>query len=268
MIKRFYKLQYFIVDAFAERVFTGNPAAVFILEDLISDDILQEIASEMNLSETAYLFREKDIYSLRWFSPVREVDLCGHATLASAHVLWEKGMLGLDQAARFSTKSGTLVARNVDSCIEMDFPPDVPYTADCPAEIIDGLKIIPVYTGKSSFDYFIEVGSEDIVRNIVPDIEIIKKVDCRGIIVTSTAKSRGCDFVSRFFAPRFGIPEDPVTGSAHCALGPYWSVKLKRSELAGYQASKRGGVVKVKVTGHGVVLGGKAKIVAAGEFFV
>jgi len=268
MIKRFYKLKYFIVDAFAERVFTGNPAAVVILEDFISDNILQEIASEINLSETAYLFRKKDIYSLRWFSPVREVDLCGHATLAYAHVLWEKGIMGLDQIARFNTRSGMLVARNIDNCIEMDFPLDVPDITECPEEIINGLQITPVYTGKSRFDYFIEVGSEDIVRSIVPDIEIIKKVDCRGIIVTSNAKSIDYDFISRFFAPRFGISEDPVTGSAHCALGPYWSRKMKKSNLVGYQASKRGGSVKVKVTQRGVVLSGEARIVAAGEFFV
>ncbi len=261
-------MKYFIVDAFAERAFEGNPAAVVMLEKLVSDDILQKIASEMNLSETAYLLREKGIYSLRWFSPVREVDLCGHATLASAHVLWTEGILDQDQEARFDTKSGTLTARRVDDLIEMDFPLDVPEVSECPEEIMDGLGVTPVYVGKSRFDYLVEVGSQEVVEGIDPDIEVIKKIDCRGIIVTSTTQNKCYDFVSRFFAPRFGIPEDPVTGSAHCALGPYWSSKTNKTELVGYQASRRGGVVKMRVTESNVVLGGKARVVAAGEFFV
>lgn len=261
-------MKYFIVDAFAERAFEGNPAAVFMLEELVSDDVLQKIASEINLSETAYLFREKDIYSLRWFSPVREVDLCGHATLASAHVLWAKGILDQDQEARFNTKSGTLTARHVDDLIEMDFPLDVPEVSECPEEIMDGLEVTPVYVGKTRFDYLVEVESQEVVEGIHPNIEVIKKIDCRGIIVTSTTKNKCYDFVSRFFAPRFGISEDPVTGSAHCALGPYWSKKTNKSELVGYQASRRGGVVKMRVTESSVVLGGKARVVAEGEFFV
>lgn len=261
-------MKYFIVDAFADRAFEGNPAAVFMLEGLVSDDVLQKIASEINLSETAYLFRKKGVYSLRWFSPAREVDLCGHATLASAHVLWEKGILDRDQKAKFDTKSGTLTARRVDDLIEMDFPLDVPEVSECPEEIMDGLRVTPVYVGKTSSDYLVEVESEEIVEGIEPNIEVIKKVDCRGIIVTSTTKNGRYDFVSRFFAPRFGISEDPVTGSAHCALGPYWSRKTNKSELVGYQASRRGGVVKMRVAESSVVLGGKARVVSAGEFFV
>lgn len=263
-----HRLNYFIIDAFAEIPFTGNPAAVVILDNVVPDALLQNMASEINLSETAYLLEQDGIFNLRWFSPVTEVDLCGHATLASAHILWEMDILNQDQEARFNTKSGILTARKIGEHIEMDFPIEMPITTKCPSEIVDALKVEPIYTGRNRFDYFVELRSEDTVKSIKPNFEIIKKIECRGIIITSNAESNNYDFISRFFAPRFGIPEDPVTGSAHCALGPYWSKKMGKTELVGHQASKRGGIVKVSVREKGVTLNGKALTVAEGKFIV
>ncbi|MGI9553288.1 MAG: PhzF family phenazine biosynthesis protein [Thermodesulfobacteriota bacterium] len=259
---------YYIVDAFTETAFKGNPAAVCILNKPIPDDLMQNIASEFNLSETAYLLKQSNNYRLRWFSPTTEVDLCGHATLASAHFLWENGMLNHNQDAEFSTNSGIITARKINDDIEMDFPVEEAYETQCPAAIIDGLNIKPEYVAKNRFDYLVEVENEDIVKQLEPNIEVVKNIDCRGVIVTSLTQNSKFDFVSRFFAPRFGIPEDPVTGSAHCALGPYWSKKTGKSRLIGFQASQRGGVVKVEVTKENVKLGGKAVTVATGELIV
>src|SRR6266699_380008 len=222
------------VDAFASRPFSGNPAGVCVLPAPRDERWMQDVAAEMNLAETAFLHPENEGYRLRWFTPKVEVALCGHATLASAHVLWEEGHLAADQQARFHTQSGLLTADHAGDWIELDFPATPPAPAAAPP----GLK---------------------------PDLAARERVDARGIIVTSRAATPGFDFVSRFFAPQSGVPEDPVTGSAHCALAPYWCERLHRAELTGYQASPRGGVVRVRLAGDRVMLGGQAVTVLRGE---
>jgi PhzF family phenazine biosynthesis protein len=254
------------VDAFTERPFSGNPAAVCILTAPGDPVWMQNVAQEMNLSETAFLHKEVDGFKLRWFTPTVEVDLCGHATLASAHVLWETGGLARAEKARFHTRSGLLTAEYREGGIELDFPAKPEESAALPPELPRALGIKPKYAGKSKFDYLVEVDSEVAVRNLKPDFSLLKALDIRGTIVTSRASTAGFDFVSRFFAPKVGINEDPVTGSAHCTLGPYWSRKLGKKEFLAYQASERGGVLRVRVVGDRVFLGGKAFTVLRGEF--
>lgn len=251
------------VDAFTEKPFKGNPAAVCILESDVTEKWMQDVAGEMNLSETAFLIPMNDGYGLRWFTPDFEIDLCGHATLASAHILWEKGYLKHEQEARFYTKSGLLTAKINEGWIQLNFPATPAEDTEAPAELAEALGINPIYVGKNIFDYFIEVESEDIVKNITPDLTKLMKVPMRGVIVT--AKSKEYDFVSRFFAPEIGLFEDPVTGSAHCCLGPYWKKKLGKDIFNAYQASARGGVLKVQVDGDRVLLSGKAVTVMEGR---
>jgi PhzF family phenazine biosynthesis protein len=224
---------------------------------------MQSVAREMNLAETAFLLPQADGYQLRWFTPAVEVDLCGHATLASAHALWEQGDLQPDEQARFHTRSGLLTARRIGDWIEMDLPatPDKPTPA--PDGLIDALGAKPQYIGKSAFDYIVELDSEDTVLRLKPDLTLLGKIPVRGVIVTSRAADY--DFVSRFFAPASGIPEDPVTGSAHCCLGPFWRARLNKTEFVAYQASERGGVVRVRLEGDRVILGGQAVTVLRGE---
>lgn len=253
------------VDAFAERPFRGNPAAVCILPGPRDDGWMQDVAREMNLAETAFLHPENEGYRLRWFTPTVEVALCGHATLASAHVLWEDGVLPGDRQARFHTKSGPLTADRRGDWIELDFPATRPAAAPAPPGLTAALGAMPRWVGRSRFDYVVELDSEDAVRGLTPDLSALERVDARGVMVTSRATTAGYDFVSRFFAPRSGVPEDPVTGSAHCALAPFWSERLGRNELTAYQASARGGVVRVRVSGDRVVLGGQAVTVLRGE---
>jgi PhzF family phenazine biosynthesis protein len=248
----------FQVDAFTNRPFTGNPAAVCLLDDPGDPAWMQDVAREMNLPETAFLQKQADGYSLRWFTPLVEIDFCGHATLASAHMLWEQGHLLTGEQARFHTKSGLLTAERRGEWIELNFPAK-------PAEAVEGmpglqeaLGVPPVSIGMSEFDCLVEVESEMVVRELQPDIAQLATIPVRGIIVTSQASTPGYDFVSRFFAPRVGIPEDPVTGSAHCVLAPFWSNRLERKELTGYQASARGGTVRVRLDGTRVQLGGQA----------
>ena len=248
----------FQVDAFTTKRFAGNPAAVCVLPDEGDEEWMRRVANEMNLSETAFLHRRGDGFGLRWFTPDVEVDLCGHATLASAHVLWETGELARDEKAVFHTRSGVLTASREGDWIELDFPATPAETVEAPANLVDGLGVEPVYVGKSIFDYLVEVGTEDEVRGIAPDFGLLAKVPCRGVIVTSRASGGRFDFVSRFFAPGTGVNEDPVTGSAHCTLGPYWQSRLGKSEFLAYQASRRGGEVKVRVAGDRVLLGGQA----------
>jgi predicted PhzF superfamily epimerase YddE/YHI9 len=212
-----------VVDAFTDQPFAGNPAAVCILPSPASDAWMRDVAREMNLSETAFLHPAGDGYALRWLTPAVEVDLCGHATLASAHVLWQDGYLDRSAEARFHTRSGVLTAKRAGDQIVLDFP----------------LK-----------------------RGLTPDHGRLARLPVRGVIVTSSAdQGRPYDFVSRFFAPGSGIAEDPVTGSAHCALAPYWSARLKRDPLVGFQASARGGTVRTECKGDRVALGGQAVIV-------
>ena len=258
-------LRIFQVDAFTDKPFAGNPAAVCVLPEPRDAAWMQNVAQEMNLSETAFLHRQTDAYNLRWFTPAVEVDLCGHATLASAHVLWEAGYLKRDEPARFSTRSGLLTAERKGGWIELDFPAEREERVTAPSDLGRALGVTPTYVGKNRFDYLVEVVSEETVRNLKPDFALLGDIPARGFIVTSLASTQGFDFVSRFFAPRAGINEDPVTGSTHCCLGPFWGTRLKKNEFVAYQASARGGIVRVRVSGDRVVLGGQAVTVLRGE---
>jgi PhzF family phenazine biosynthesis protein len=257
-----------LVDAFTSKPFAGNPAAVCILQEPRDATWMQDVACEMNTSETAFLVRQSDGYDLRWFTPVVEVELCGHATLASAHVLWEEGYLRSEQQARFHTLSGLLTAERKGEWIEMDFPSTPEQPAQSPPGLAEVLGASPKYVGKNQFDYFVELDSEDVVRNLRPNFSMIEKLPARGVIVTAKSSSSEYDFMSRFFGPQSGVAEDPVTGSAHCCLGPYWAKKLKKTELVGYQASARGGVVRVRLGGDRVHLQGQAVIVLRGELLL
>jgi PhzF family phenazine biosynthesis protein len=255
----------FQVDAFTNKAFSGNPAGVCILPEPADERWMQNVAREMNLSETAFLVRQADGFNLRWFTPAVEVELCGHATLASAHILWEAGHLQPDEQARFFTLSGLLTAERKGDWIEMNFPSKTEETAGAPAHLEEALGVPAKYIGKNSFDYIVEVDSEEVVRKMKPDFGLLAKIPVRGVIVTSRASSREYDFVSRFFAPQVGIDEDPVTGSAHCCLGPFWSKRLNKNELIAYQASARGGLLHVRVSGDRVYLSGQAVTVIHGE---
>lgn len=258
----------FQIDAFADGPFTGNPAAVCLLDAPADPSWMQSVAAEMNLAETAFLVPADPGYHLRWFTPEVEVDLCGHATLASAHALYETGRLASDAAAHFQTASGLLtVTRAQDGAMTMDFPATPPREAPAPDRFADIFGTEPVWTGRSRFDLFAAVTDEAAVRGLNPDHAAVAALGMRGIIVTAKADpGRPYDFVSRFFAPGSGVPEDPVTGSAHCALAPYWADKLGQDGLTGYQASKRGGTVAVRVRGDRVELTGQAVTVLRGEW--
>jgi len=252
------------IDAFADRPFIGNPAAVCLLPTWREDHWLQAVAAEMNLSETAFLVREGDGYRLRWFTPMVEVDLCGHATLASAHFLWEARHLRPDEAARFHTRSGLLTAQRAGNWIELDFPALATEKAPAPAGLVEALGAEPSFVGKSRFDYLLEFHSEEIVRSLRPNFSSLATLGVRGVIVTARGTSP-YDFISRFFAPGAGINEDPVTGSAHCVLGPHWRKRLDKETFLAYQASPRGGVIQVRVAADRVFLGGQAVTVLRGE---
>ena len=259
------RLPLFQVDAFTNQPFAGNPAAVCLLDEPGDPAWMQQVAREMNLAETAFLVKQADGYSLRWFTPAVEVDLCGHATLASAHVLWEQGYLSPGDQARFHTKSGLLTAEQQGDWIELNFPAKPEEPAESIPGLAEALGTTPVYVGMSQFDCLVEVESEAVVRGIQPDFARLSAIPARGVIVTSQASTPGYDFVSRFFGPRVGVPEDPVTGSAHCVLSPFWSARLGRAELIGYQASARGGMVRARLDGERVRLGGQAVTVLRGE---
>ncbi|HEX2094128.1 MAG TPA: PhzF family phenazine biosynthesis protein [Longimicrobiaceae bacterium] len=253
------------VDAFTDRPFAGNPAAVCILPGPCDEGWMQDVAQEMNLSETAFLHPRDGEWGLRWFTPACEVDLCGHATLASAHVLWQDGYLPPEAEARFHTRSGLLTARREGAWISMNFPAKPEEEAVPSPDLVRALGTTLVYVGRSHFDYLVEVESEEAVRELRPDFELLRTVAARGIIVTSRSAAPGVDFVSRFFAPRVGVDEDPVTGSAHCCLAPYWARRLGKDEMVGFQASERGGTVRVRAEGDRVHLGGQAVTVLRGE---
>lgn len=253
------------VDAFTADPFTGNPAAVCVLPRAAEAGWMQRVAREMNLSETAFLVRQDDAWQLRWFTPTVEVDLCGHATLAAAHVLWEERHLEPGTQARFDTKSGRLSADRRGRLIEMDFPAQPEAPVSPPEALIDALQVRATHVGKSRTDFLVEVATEAEVRAVAPDFTRLRECRARGVIVTSRATSAGCDFVSRFFAPAAGVDEDPVTGSAHCCLAPYWSARLAKSEMVGRQLSARGGEVRVRLAGDRVQLGGLAVTVLRGE---
>jgi predicted PhzF superfamily epimerase YddE/YHI9 len=257
----------FHVDAFTDRPFSGNPAAVCLLPAWRNDDWLQAIAREMNLSETAFLLKQRGLFELRWFTPTVEVDLCGHATLASAHILWQQRQVEGDEI-RFSTRSGILKAFRRGDEVELDFPLTPEEAVEAPPGLLSALGVSARYVGKSPFDYLVEVESEAALRAIAPDFKRLAAVPTRGVIVTSRSADPRFDFVSRFFAPATGIDEDPVTGSAHCCLGAFWRKRLGEAEFTAFQASARGGVLKVRVTEDRAYLGGKATTVARGELLV
>ncbi|MGA2771920.1 MAG: PhzF family phenazine biosynthesis protein [Bryobacteraceae bacterium] len=257
------------VDAFTARPFAGNPAAVCVLREAPPEQWMRDVAREMNLSETAFLTPRDGGFNLRWFTPAVEVDLCGHATLASAHVLWEDGHLPAGRQARFHTRSGLLLAGRRGDWIELDFPAKAGSPAEAPPDLLPALGVQARFVARNQFDYLVEVESEETLRAMTPDFTALRKVPVRGVIVTSRpGRPPGpaeFDFVSRFFAPAAGVDEDPVTGSAHCALGPYWAERLGKSEFTAYQASARGGVVRVRLNGDRVILGGQAVTVMRGE---
>jgi PhzF family phenazine biosynthesis protein len=246
------------VDAFTDKPFTGNPAGVCILDKPADKNWMQNVAKEMAISETAFLYPEDSGYNLRWFTPNAEVDLCGHATLASAHLLWEKCYADKEDILEFHTKSGTLTATLKEGWIGLDFPVLDEEETEVPEGLVEALGIKPVYVGRNIFDYIVEVSSEEELSKINPDFTKLANINARGFSVTAISKSDEYDFVSRFFAPSVGVPEDPVTGSAHCCLGPYWMKKLNKSNLTAYQASARGGFLKIKVMGNRVLISGKS----------
>jgi PhzF family phenazine biosynthesis protein len=258
-------IRYFVVDAFADRPFAGNPAAVVPLAAWPQDNWLKNVAMEMNLSETAFFVPEGGGFRLRWFTPKVEVDLCGHATLASAAVLAHLGELAGGAEVAFATRSGNLVARRNGERFELDFPIKPATECDAPAGLLEALGATPKFVGRSQFDYLLELESESAVRTLSPDFKRLLSVECRGMIVTSRSDDPEIDFVSRFFAPAAGIDEDPVTGSAHCTLADHWSRRFDKKKLVGYQASRRGGIVEVEARGERVLLGGRAVIIAQGE---
>jgi PhzF family phenazine biosynthesis protein len=262
------------VDAFTDKPFQGNPAAVCFLKEARDATWMQYVAREMNLSETAFLVPRDNgnngqgwtsEIDLRWFTPTVEVDLCGHATVASAHALWQTGRLSTSAPAHFHTRSGMLTAERRGEWIELDFPSLPEQATAPPAELVTALGVTPKYVGKSRFDYLVEVESQATLQGVRPDFAMLGRVEGRGVIVTSPSASPEYDFVSRYFAPSFGIDEDPVTGSSHCVLAPFWARRLGRQEMTGYQASSRGGVVRVRLEGDRVRLGGKAVTVLRGE---
>jgi len=255
----------FQVDAFTDQAFSGNPAAVCLLERPRDEGWMQAVAAEMNLSETAFLHRQDDGYRLRWFTPASEVELCGHATLASAHVLWETGLLAPGEQARFHTLSGLLTAEQEGDEVVLNFPATLAEAVDAPPALLDALGVSARTAGRSAFDYLVEVESEAQVRGLAPDFAALRALPIRGVMVTSVADRVGYDFVSRFFAPGVGVDEDPVTGSAHCCLGPFWQGRLGKEEMLAYQASARGGTVRVRVEGDRVILGGRAVTVLRGQ---
>jgi len=261
-------IRYFVVDAFTDRPFSGNPAAVVPLRKWQKDAWLQNVAMEMNLSETAFFVPEDHGFHLRWFTPRVEVDLCGHATLAAAFVIAQSGLQPVGSDIQFSTRSGTLNASWQQDRVQLDFPLKPESSTEPPIELLQGLAIRPAYVGRNEFDYLVEVESETEVRELVPDFKRLAEVDCRGVIVTSRSNDPRFDFVSRFFGPAVGVDEDPVTGSAHCCLADFWRKRMKKDTLVAFQASARGGVVDLTVRQDRVLLTGDAVVVACGELLI
>lgn len=258
-----------LIDAFADGPFTGNPAAVVLLDAARPEAWMQRVAMEMNQAETAFLLRQEDGFSLRWFTPNKEVDLCGHATLASAHYLWEERQLATTATARFHTRSGWLSARrDSDQWITLDFPAITPRPVEPPPNLAAVLGVQPREVLQGTTDLMCVVADAAAVRELAPDLAAMAAWDVRGVLVTAPGDQSGIDFVSRCFFPAYGIPEDPVTGSAHCALASYWSGVLGRDVVVGYQASARGGTVRCRMVGDRVELTGRAVTTVAGTLQV
>jgi PhzF family phenazine biosynthesis protein len=258
----------YIVDAFTNNAFSGNPAAVCLLDYPKTDDWMQRVSNELNLSETAFLFREGEHFNLRWFTPKSEVDLCGHATLASAHVLWFEQNLDNEELI-FSTKSGMLTVKKNEGWIHMNFPLEIAVESKPPVELIDGIGITNFsFIGRNRFDFILEVESQSVIENLSPNFDVLKRIDSRGIIVTSKSNDPEYDFVSRCFFPRLGVDEDPVTGSAHCLLGPYWMEKLQKNTFKAIQLSSRRGVLQLEVLDKRIIISGQAVTTMIGELIV
>ena len=254
-----------LIDAFTSTPFAGNPAGVCYLETPQPEAWLQAVARELQQAETAFLTPRQDGFGLRWFTPTVEVDLCGHATLGSAHFLWSSGRLAPGAVARFHTRSGLLTATRAGSWITLDFPATPATSSPVPAELFPALGLAPVPLLRSKFDYLVVLEDAAALTALRPDLGRLARVESRGVIVTTPSDREGVDFLSRFFAPAVGVDEDPVTGSAHCALAPYWAARLGRPALTGYQASARGGIVRVEHSGERVRLSGEAVTVLEGS---
>jgi PhzF family phenazine biosynthesis protein len=266
-------VRYTQVDSFTAEPFGGNPAGVVVLDAWPQASWMQSVASETCMPATAFVVRQGDAggssFGLRWFTRVIELALCGHGTLAASRVLWEEGLAPAGEPITFQAQSGALQATRRGEWIELDFPATPPVECEPPAGLAEALGVEPRWVGRSRFDFVAIVDDEAAVRGATPEPGALRRVDARGVILSGPANpGRGFDFVSRFFAPRVGIDEDSVTGSAHCCLAPYWAARLGRDEMVGYQASPRGGVMRVRVAGDRVVLGGQTAIVARGELLV
>jgi len=257
-------MKIYIIDAFTDKPYGGNPAAVCLLETGKPDGWLQNVASEMNLSETAFLVKSRDGFMLRWFAPKAEVSLCGHATLAAAHFLWEEG-LAQGEEIRFHTKSGLLTAKRYRSWIELNFPLERCEETEPPNLLRESLGIKFKYVGMNRMDYIVEAQDPETLISLQPDFGLMKLISSRGVIVTAKSAEQGIDFISRCFYPALGINEDPVTGSAHCCLGPYWTEKLNKRTLVAKQASERGGLLKLEVQRERILIYGQAVTVVKGE---
>lgn len=253
------------IDAFADAPFTGNPAAVCLLDRARSVEWMQALATELSLPATVFVLEASDGFDVRWFSPLAELALCGHGTLAAAHALWETARLPRENSARFMTRSGPLVATSGDGWIAIDLPAEPATATAAPIGLLDAVGAKARWVGRNRLDYVIEVDDEAAVRAVAPDLGALAAIETRGVIVTARASTPGVDFVSRFFAPRVGIPEDAVTGSAHCCLAPFWAARLGTSRLTARQLSARGGVVRARLDGDRVVLSGQAVTVLSGE---
>jgi len=258
-------LQFYQVDAFTDKLFGGNPAGVCPLEKWIPDDVMQKIAMENNLSETAFFVKEDDGYRIRWFTPKVEVNLCGHATLASSHVIFNH--LGCDcDKITFHSRSGILNVSREGELLVLDFPANKPQRAALPEDFVQALNITPIQCHRGKEDYLLLYKSQQEIEALIPDFRRLEKTDARAVIVTAPGSK--CDFVSRFFAPRVGVDEDPVTGSAHTVLIPFWAEKLNKTEMNALQLSRRGGTIFCRLNGDRVDIGGKAVTYLKGEISV
>lgn len=262
------KNKIYMVDTFTDVPFTGNPACVCILSEDRDDKWMQSFAFEMNLSETAFIILKEEEVFLRWFTPKTEIELCGHATLASAHVLWETRLVDPEKPIAFNTKSGVLSVKKIGPLIEMDFPIHRHQIADFSLDLLSAFQISPIYVGTFDGRVLVEVENEDMVKAIEPDFNKLKKLNTRGVVITSVSASDDIDFVSRYFAPWDGVDEDPVTGATHCCLGPYWARKLEKKELRAYQASSRGGYINMRIERDKVFLAGNAVTIYEGRIIV
>jgi PhzF family phenazine biosynthesis protein len=261
------KIEYYQVDSFTNEPFMGNPAGVCIIDYPLEDTLMQNIAMEMNISETAFIVRNKDIFNIRWFSPKEEVNLCGHATLAAAHILINE--LNLCSSVTFDSQSGPLPVFKERDKLVMDFPQIIAEDVECPNIVKEALQISPVYTGRTYRRYVLAVENEQEVLNLSPNIELLKKADRASFVITAKSERPGYDFISRNFVPSTGVNEDPVTGSSHCTLAPYWHKKLNKKKLIGYQASARSGFVECELTENNrIKLKGEAVTVFRGMLYI